>query len=213
MKSESKSPMLVTTIALATILGGGLCFWGYQSLQAQAQKVHKLQAEVADAKDANKDLADAQSNLADCSQKLQHLELSVTQASYVPTLLTDLEKCGKANGIEVTGVRPIEDPASRTKSKDSMEKKPYDEQNIEVKGRGTYADVQKFVAAMQTFPKIVAVRMLDLAPKTGPGETGDTLDVTIDLRAYIFAPPPGTAPANGAPQATAMSSGVTNHAG
>ena len=107
-------------------------------------------------------------------------------------MLSELEKLGKSSGIAVIGVRPLPKPATPGK-KDSaadgeIKKKPaYDELNIEVKGRGTYRSVLNFIESLGKFPKVVAARTVELTPKNDPGQTSSSLDVTINLRAYVFA--------------------------
>lgn len=190
MKKVSKSMAIGIAIGVVVLVGGALCMSALGSLGSKQDAVAKLHQQVKDRKQVEVQLADAEAKLATNAEKVKHLEESVTQAAYVPTLLSELEKFGKQNGIDVLGVRPMEDPAKQNqKAGDQKEKKPYDELNIEVKGRGTFADVQRFVDAIKTFPKIVALRTVALTPKSATNDTSGALDLTITMRAYIFPPP------------------------
>jgi Tfp pilus assembly protein PilO len=190
---KSPNPKLFLALAIgALMLGGGLTFMAYGNLGNAKANLQKMQAESKDEKALKKTLADSMQSLADSTLKLNHLEAGVQSYAYVPTMLSELEKLGKASGINVTGVRPMPKTAAPKKEGDAEGGKParrkaYDELDIEVKGRGTYRSVLNFVQELSKFPKIVASRTIELAPRAEPGKTTTELNVTINLRAYIFA--------------------------
>jgi Tfp pilus assembly protein PilO len=190
---KGPNPKMFLLLAVgALVVGGGLTFMAWNNLSGATSNLHKLQAEVKDAKTLDKLLAESNASLQECSLKLQHLELSVPDFAYIPTLLADLEKTGKASGIDVTGVRPMPKPVTAKKDdggESAPKRKAYEEMDIEVKGHGSYHAVITFLQAMSKFPKIVAARTVDLAPKASLGQGPTTLDVTISLRAYVFASP------------------------
>jgi Tfp pilus assembly protein PilO len=74
------------------------------------------------------------------------------------------------------------------KEKEGGSKSAYQEQNITVKGRGTYRDALRFVEALKNFPKIVAVKSFTIVPKdSGKIEPGSPpLEFDISLQAYAF---------------------------
>jgi hypothetical protein len=95
------------------------------------------------------------------------------------------------NGIQVTGVKPVPKIAPTKPAgggANAVASAPaYEDLDIQVQGVGKYANVRRFIAALNAFPKIVAARTVDLEPKSMPGqEWSDVLDVTVDLRAYVF---------------------------
>ncbi|MFI5384912.1 MAG: type 4a pilus biogenesis protein PilO [Fimbriimonadales bacterium] len=206
---KGPNPKVFLMLAVAAfVLGGGLCFMAFKGLESTQDNFRMLQADSKDAKALQRQLADSQASLQESTSKLQHLEEGVQDYAYVPTLLSDLDKLGKASGIDVTGVRPVAKPASPKKDgssdTESVAKKSYDALDIEVKGRGKYRAVMNFIEALGKFPKIVAARTVELAPKNEPGQAGTTLDVTISLRAYVF-------PVDREPnKKTAMASGSTH---
>ena len=189
-KPNSKFFMLLT-IAMA-VVGGGLVYWQSSKANDAADRVGKLQAEARDQGQLQKELTDAEDNLKVVSGRLAHLEKSVPQMAYVPTLLKELEQTGKEYGITVLGVRPI--PAKESsKSKGSKEKvvrKAYNELDIEVRGKGAYDDINRFMAGLQNFPKVLAARTVSLMPRNDPQAAGaaPSLDATFVIRAYLFDP-------------------------
>lgn len=190
---KGPNPKIFVVLSLAAIVvGGAASFWSYNSLTDAKAHLAKLQADSKDEKHLQADLEKSKVSLDETTVKLQHLEQGVPSFAYVPTMLSELEKTGKSSGIDVIGVRPVVKPASAPK-KDSEggeqtpRRKAYEELDIEVKGRGSYRSVMNFIYALGKFPKVVAARTVDLTPKVELGQSTGTLDVTISLRAYIFA--------------------------
>ncbi len=196
----------------AFVVGGLLAFSAFNNLESAKGHLRKVQAASRDARTLNKELGESEASLKDSLAKLQHLEQGVQDYAYVPTMLSDLDTLGKASGIDVTGVRPLPKPVVAKQSgpppsdEEKPKKKAYDELDIEVKGRGNYHSVLTFIEALDKFPKIVAARTVEMNPKMDPGQTLSTLDVTIGLRAYIFAGPPASQKGT----RTAMASGSTH---
>ncbi|HVL39009.1 MAG TPA: type 4a pilus biogenesis protein PilO [Fimbriimonadaceae bacterium] len=193
MKQQTNPRIFMILAAVTFVLGSGVSFWQYRSMTAQAEEVESLQKLVQDEDKLRRQLKDSETKLVETSTKLSHLEKSVPQFAYIPTLLFELEATGRENGIEVLGVRPVIKQIAPTAQKDgdsSQKRKPYEEMNIEVKGRGTYRSVMNFIKALQRFPKIVEARTVSMNPRQAesgkPGE--NVLEVSIELRAYLFKP-------------------------
>ncbi len=181
------------TMVVLTAAGIGLCAYQYSALSNVTARAEALAKEVQEQSSIAKRAEDVASKLERTAARLAHLELSVSQTAYIPTMLTELERTGRESGLAVLGVRPIEAPKPTTKDdkEGPKKRKPYQELDIEVKGRGPYRAALNFLKALQTFPRIVAVRSLTLSPKsqTGPdaGLKPD-LDFTITIRTFVFPP-------------------------
>jgi Tfp pilus assembly protein PilO len=200
---KGPNPLVFLVMALVTfVVGGGMVFMQYTGLTEQTSRIEGLRKDRKDEKTVRAELAESQRKLDECIQKLSHLEQGVTESAYIPTMLKELERVGKGHGIVVTGVRPIPIPVKQEKDEEPgrRPKKAYQELLIEVKGRGKYGDVMRFMGVLQSFPKIVAVRTVSLLPKAGaqPGQDEDKLDVTVELKAYAFPPAETPADAKGA---------------
>lgn len=173
------------------LLGLGASYLGYSQMTEVQGEVSALKAEVKDEKEVQDELDKAKAKLDECSSKLQHLEEGIPDFAYIPTLMTELEKTGKQFGIKVLGVRPIVKQTAPIKKDDSSDstlpdKKAYEELAIEVKGNGSYGSIMRWVNSLQQFPKIVAARSVQLSPKADPLQKGTSLDMTVELRAYVF---------------------------
>lgn len=186
---KAPNPKIFLILALATfVAGAGANYLAYTSLDDAQGKVKSLRSQVKPTSEVQSELEKSNKDLADTTSQLKFLEAGVPDFAYVPTMLAQLEQFGKQNGIEVTGVRPGPPPAANLKAGDKPERKAYDELIIEVKGHGKYGDVMKFVNALHTFPKIIATRSISMTPKIDLNHTGTGgLDVTIELKAFVFA--------------------------
>lgn len=196
------------------VVGGGLCYMQWGSLTDQQNATEKVRTEVKPTSEVEKMLAESQSKLIATTTNLKHLEAGVPDFAYVPTLLSELEKWGKDNGIQVLGVRPIPKPVT-AKDKDKTDgdrprKKAYEELDIEVKGRGTYGDTMRFMTSLEKFPKIIAARTVTMTPKNDANGMTQGLDLVIEIRAYVF-PQPAAGPTPPAPAKTASNQGADNN--
>ena len=195
MNKRGPNPKIFLILTIVTVLAGsGLSYMQYNAYSEVTADVQKLKTEAKDPAEVQLELDDMIVKLNDTRAKLTHLEASVPEMEYVPTLLKELEKLGKQCGIEVTGVRPVPlqvKPAVKAENSESKKaaRKPYNELDIEVKGRGNYGSAMRFINGLTTFPKIVAARTVSMQPKVDAknGVAGaPKLDVTIELRSYLF---------------------------
>lgn len=193
MKTGPNPRKMMLASAGMILLGFGATYFGYTKKVEADGVVSALRAEVKDEAEVQADLDKAKLTLDECAAKLQHLERGIPEFAYVPTLMTELEKTGLQNGIKVLGVRPMIKSISPVKPIDGDQtvsvKKAYEELTIEVKGIGNYGSIMRWVNELQKFPKIVAARSVALAPKADANRTGFPLDVTVELRAYVFRQP------------------------
>lgn len=196
--AKNKSPQLFFILSALTLAGGtGATILQYQGLNEKWDNLAELKKDTRDPKDIQAELDETSAKVAAAKTEIMHLEKSVPAFAYVPTMLKELELCGKENGIEVLGVRPIPKADPKPTNSDNKgtarKKDPYQELAIEVKGRGEFKAVQAFVTALEKFPKIVGARQISLQPKNDSENRGTRkLDATFELRAYLFPPDGGT---------------------
>jgi Tfp pilus assembly protein PilO len=184
------NPKVFLMMSVATFaLGSGLCYFQYGRLTTIQKQVEALRQEAREEPEVRKELEAIVLEVEDVDRKLAHLEKSIAEAEYIPTMMKELEEVGNAHGIAVTGVRPIVKQVAKENPSGRRAKQAYEERNLEVKGRGDYVSVMRFTKALQSFPKIVAVRSVSLSPKADPNApANDTLEVVVELRAYVFPP-------------------------
>jgi len=173
---------------LVLLAGAGLIYMTYQGIEEKNAQIRTLQAEVRDPKELEKELAGIEETLATLQTELRHLERGVPANAYIPTMAKELEAVGIKEGIAVMGVRPQPVVAPTGDKGASKRPKAYEEHIITVKGRGSFGNIMRFLQAMNRFPKIVAVKMLNLSPKIDPLKptASPSLDVEIEFKAYAF---------------------------
>lgn len=185
MKAASKgSSSMILLLVVVLILGGGAIYWQYSAMTAAESRVNSLESEVPNEEELTGTLTASQTELSEFQQKLQHLEKGVPQAAYVPTLIKELEQVGRMNKVTVTGVRPVMAVSSPTKT--GEDKKPYQEIEMDIVGRGGYLAVLNLVSALQTFPKILSVSTVAVVPKRDQ-DAKQVLEATVRIKAFVFA--------------------------
>ncbi len=204
-RHNAKFWLLMT--GLAVLGGASLVGFKFSSLNADREHINKLKAETQSQSSVQQQLDRSQKDLDDAKSVLTHLEQGVPSTAYVPTMLQQLQVTGQSCGISVTGVRPsVKSPtqasAPPADGSQTLSKPAYDSLDIEVKGRGDYSSALKFVKALETFPKIVGIRTIDIVPSSDPGDAKlGLVDLTVGLRAYLFhdttASPNGAAATDG----------------
>jgi Tfp pilus assembly protein PilO len=187
----SKQPDFRLFLGLAGasfVVGGLMVYTQWNAVTEQQAKVDSIQKQVDESSGVKQELVEAEARLSELKVKLAHLEKGVPDYRYIPTLLTELEQFGNANGIHVTDVRPIVTKTS-AKPDEKETRKAYDEMTIEVKGRGTYGDGLRFLRALSRFPKVVAAKTVSLQPRvlsSDPPGASPFLEMTVELRLFVF---------------------------
>lgn len=213
MKAKVKlqlQPKSLFLLAGAVFLSGmGIVYLTYSSLGEQQRSLEVLKSELKDVKAVQRDLDESKVKISGLKSKLSHLEHGIPEAAYVATMLHELEDFGKKNNLMILSVRPVFEEKNK-KEGDKASKSAYEEQNIAVKGRGTYGDAMRFVDALKNFPKIVAVRSFTIVPKDSSKiEAGSPpLEFDIALQAYAFKDSPTVDPEG---EKTAKKGGEVKH--
>lgn len=180
-KDGLKSILLLAVAVIGT--GGGLVYWQYSARSSAEARVAAIKAKMPDPVKLQNDLAQSVSEMDAYQKQLDHLEMGVPSSAYIPTLLKEIEQCGNANKLTVTGVRPVAQVGLDDKSSAD---KDYQELEIDISGNGSYRSVMDLVAALQKFPKILAVKTVGLAPRQNLKSTTAELDATVRLKAFVF---------------------------
>lgn len=195
MRKFSKAKVIFVASGAAFLLFAGCAFMLFSAMGDKTSKIEALKTEAQKPEELEATLEELNGQATESAMQLAHLEKGIPELAYVPTMLKELEAYGKNSGIKVHGVRPFVVASGPKDKKSKKTEKPYTELNIEVKGKGRYRSVLQFVKALQKFPKIVAVRTVTISPKNDGKKADQTdysnLDITIELRAFLFKPQKG----------------------
>lgn len=191
MTPNNSSKLWVVLAVLAFFVGGFAIYMKWNGISAQRDELQETQAKVDNAAGVEAERTESEARIAALRLELSHLERGVPDYAYVPTMLRELERYGKANGIEVTGVRPVAapPPPPNASTDEKVAPKSYDELTIEVHGRGTFGDALRFTQALNRFPKIVEARTITMTPPSGTPVLGTqpVLDLLFQLKVFVFA--------------------------
>lgn len=145
----------------------------------------------------------ARREFMEAQAQLGFLEQGVSSKAYVPTFLRQVEELGKKNHLQVAGVRPkqeeVKPPVVAASQADSDDKKknqpvakpkppePYDKLTLDIEMKGKYWDVVRFMHEITSFPKIVAVNEIQIAPESRFDITGSPkLTIRFNATAFIL---------------------------
>jgi Tfp pilus assembly protein PilO len=195
---------------LSFVAGAGLVFWLNQSLAAEQMSHAGLETQVGSSEKIAKQLQDTQAVYTQTSAKLAMLETSVTQKSYVPTLLQQIQTLAGSTHLTITNLHPGEmatppppapaksaDNSGDAKKKATAPAPTYSTMNVDLNITGTYADTNRFVYGLTRFPKILSVVSIQMSPQqSGPTQTVPLVTTNLKLTAYIF-PDDAASPAAG----------------
>jgi Tfp pilus assembly protein PilO len=243
LRPDRRSVALLGATLVGIVAGGGALL--YQQEHSLANVIRQLQDKQRQRDESARlasRLAETELRLKEDTDRLKFLEASLPDMAYVPTLLKQIEQLGKDTNNQVRGVRPDLAPAKPVRAavrrtdpeaQDGDQKKeeappkpePYTRLPIQVALTGSYADYQRFLQKLTTFPKIVAVDKVQLRPRLDLAVAGGSpkLEVDMQLTAFILkegvgAPPSASgdaanAPAGAAPAAAAAAPGSTTSRG
>ena len=184
MKNNDMLKSVALTALAVILVGGGLVYWQWTGRSEAAARVAVLESELPDTDQVNADLAKSQQELEAARFELEHLERSLPQEAYIPTLLKELEMLGTSKNVKVTGIRPI---LQVTPDPNAKEDEGYQKLDIDITGQGTYRAMLEMISALKEFPKILAVNTIAMQPRQDAKATGSgELDTTIRLRAFVF---------------------------
>jgi len=208
LKPSQKGVTVLIVIAAAIFFCCVLaCLGAARTLNKAASELAAADKQVQEGNKIAQTERDSRNHYEDTRAQIRCLESSVSDQAYVPTLLKQLEYLGHSVDLKVIGVRPkAPDPApvvkkttdpsaganstaaAGTGTETAKEApKPYDELQIELDMEGNYMDALDFLYRLTSFPKIMAVKDIQMAP-TGPTTvlTSPQLSIKMNVTAFIF---------------------------
>ena len=195
---------IATLCVVVLLVGAGGIYWQYTGYTALRGRVQAAEKQVEEGRTIAQRLEQTQQRYHTALQQLQHLELSVSERAYIPTLLKQLETSAKSCQLTVLSVRPSHAPPSQKAQQEGDDEKkserkkpaePYEKQVIDVSVQGQFWNVMRFTEGLTRFPKILAVERVQLRPRQRK-EPGDPFEVEAQftLTAFIFRDAQGGAP-------------------
>ena len=148
-------------------------------------------------------------------EQIKYLEPSMSQESFVPTLIQQLQEITNSDHLKLNSVRPgpVLEPAAVSAAEGAKKAAPpsYKTMTLGISVDGTYAQIMTFVYDLTRFKKIISVQSVSFAPKSGTGPDAPMgraplLASEISLTAYVF----DDAGQPGAPVPAQQSGAVTN---
>lgn len=215
--------LIVSAVAILLVGGALIGLLNSQVSKALAQE-NSEQAQVGSSEQVTQRYKLTLSSYNDTIDHLKYLESSVTDASFLPTMLQQIQTLAQTTHLKVTSIRPSSTQApakpahaagadsSSSSSSSASKAPPYDTINIALDVEGTYPQTAAFLYDLTRFPKIVAVTSASLHPDGSAGSGpqnplgSPTIHSTLTVTAYLFhdsaTPDTATTPAAGSPTST-----------
>ncbi len=178
IKPTKKSLICLAGVAILLLCAGGFAYYSFSSKLGVLQaEITKKQTKLDHSEEITCRLASVEQQYADAQVQLGQLEKGVSNRTYVPTLLRQIEDLGKSVNMRVVGVRPkvvvnlpppppppSEDGKTEQKKVAPKPPDPYDKLDIDIEVTGKYCDAARFLYKITSFPKIIAVNTVQMTP-------------------------------------------------
>ncbi|MHB1460486.1 MAG: type 4a pilus biogenesis protein PilO [Armatimonadota bacterium] len=192
--SKMERRFLAALCAIIALAGVASIYWLFTMQSSVDSELLTINNRLQETQAVARKLEDANRRLKSAEGQLRYLELSVTERSYVPTLLKQLQIAAKQYRLNVVSVRlenakPVPAAPSGTDAAKAAPpaKKIYDEQDIQLSVSGRFWDCMQFLDGLTRFPKIVNVKRVDIRPKPRLFRADpQTVDMQISLTAFMF---------------------------
>jgi Tfp pilus assembly protein PilO len=248
LKPSSKGITILIALAIVIFVCCTLGYLGAASkLNVTASDIGAKEKQLQDSTKIAQTLEESKLKFLDTRAQIRFLESSVSTHAYVPTLLKQIELLGKSVNLKVLSIRPkaapVEAPVRKlssgaqaaegnvdaasqpkpgeetTAQKPKAKVKPYDELIVDIELEGEYMDALDFLYRLTSFPKIIAVNSMVMAPvDSTPGVKSPALNIKINVTAFVLkdskpAPKPEAAGASVTSNTTVREGGTGNEAG
>lgn len=187
LKVSKKTVLILFVLVILLFIGSAA---GYYAISKQISiacaELAEKQKRVDAAQETAKDLDYAKLDYQDVLSQIKSLETGVTNKTYVPTLLKQIETLGRSTHLQVVAINPskkennsvinplsvikvmykdkarmqkivAEKEKNNKKSASSKSDKPYDQLFIDITVQGKYVNVLNFLYRLTNFPKIISV--------------------------------------------------------
>lgn len=208
----SLKPSKQTAIILGVLIGVCLAattawsFWQNGIRDQQATIIRSKTQQVNDSQMVANQLDATEAEFQRVQGRIGRLETAVSENDYVPTLLKQIERLAKENGLRVEGQQQsyeaAPEPPSDPESRKTFVEQPYDKEFITLRVQGRYWDLARFMYRLTEFPKILSVEKLEYRPLGSDADKSPFLSITINMTGYLFKPSANEPAADPAPAGT-----------
>lgn len=213
LKASSKGITALTIIAVVILFACVLAYVAAAGkIKAAVAELQQTEKQVAESKLIAQKLEKSKLEYLDARAQVRNLETSVSSREFVPTILKQLEHLGRSVNLKVLSVRPeqisasqeprsissgakaaegnLEDaskPRESSNAPTAEKPAPYQELKINIEVQGRYMDALDFLHKLTSFPKIIAVNSVDIAPKEESTlQVSPTLSIKLNLTAFVL---------------------------
>ncbi len=194
-------PILLGGAGLVLLGGGGILIGLNSKLTTLQTSAQQKDAEVSSSEQITHRYQTTLDDYTQTQARIQYLETAVSDKSYVPTLLAQLQGLAAQTHLTMSAVRPTAPPPAAAPApaaaagadgtavgaKKAPPPPPYDTLDVAVDVSGSYADTSMFLYSLTRFPKIISVDSVAMHPGTAAAPGGPmVVETSLKLTAYMF---------------------------
>lgn len=195
-------PILLGGAGLVLLGGSGMLVGLNSKLTALQTSAQQKDAEVSSSEQIAHRYQATLDNYNQTQSHIKYLETSISDKSYVPTLLAQLQALAAQTHLTMSAIRPTASPPpaapaaapaaadggpAATGLKKAPAPPPYDTLDVAVDISGSYADTNIFLYSLTRFPKIVSVDSVQMHPGTSTAPGGPLIvSTSLKLTAFMF---------------------------
>lgn len=212
LKPSAKGVTVLVIVAVLILFGCVLAYLGAAGkLKGATAELRDKEKQLAASQEMAQKLERSKLDYLDARSQVRYLESSVSTHDYVPTLLKQIEHLGTSVKLDVLGVRPqpeskstqprsvssgkraaegdvqgASQPRGNDKKEEPEKRPPYGELKIDLEINGEYLNALDFLYKLTSFPKIIAVNTMEMAPaQCKGGLVSPTLSIRMNVTAFI----------------------------
>lgn len=190
--SKQTAIVLGALIAVSLSATAGWSFWQNGIREKQATIIRNKTQQVNDSQMVANQLDATEAEYQQIQGRIGRLETAVSENDYVLTLLKQIERLAKENGLRVDSQQQsfeaAPEPPSDPEARKRWVAQPYDKEYITLRVRGRYWNLARFLYRLTEFPKILSVEKLDFRPQNSEVNQSPLLGITINMTGYLFKP-------------------------
>jgi len=171
----------VTTLALTLV---ALSFFGLFAISPTLSTIAKLEKELSDNKYVDQQLQTKINNLSLLQQKYVSIQAdlpfaysSVPKIPEAPLIIAQIQTLAKENNLKISSFQTFQAEIEKT----PLNPKKYSNFLFSLSAAGTYPDISKFVASLNTMQRIITIEILSINKRGA-----DTSTLQLSLKGTTF---------------------------
>lgn len=197
---QQKNLIIIFLILGVTFGLVGVYYFSFYKVKAKeitklSEELEKKERELENIRFLFTEVAGKEQTKKKRKAELRRLEKGLSEAEYVPTLLTEIENLAAETHSKVSSLSPgqIASPASQASAQGEAAAPAvvYKEMSLSIPFRGSYQNLKSFLNRLAAFPMVIVVNSLAISKAGGVDAYDATPILSVSLPTTIYILPKG----------------------